>query len=276
MGIFDETVFDQIKNSYDSFTSVEKSIADFFFTNEEHIDFSSRHISSLLFVSEASLSRFAKKCGYKGFREFIFVYEKSISNKKRINITAMTQQVLGSYQTQLDASLQLVDEVQMHQIAKYLTEAKRVFVYGMGSSGIAADEFKLRFMGLGVFVDAVNDSHMIQVSSALTDSSDLVIGFSVSGTRPEVVSGLKRAHARGAKVLIFTSKSNAVLKSCCDEILLIAASDNTQDDITQISPQFPLLVMIDIFYQYFIHTDFYFQLSKHIEYIKIPPILEEE
>lgn len=275
MSIFDETVFEQIKNSYDSLTSVEKSIADFFLTNEQHIDFSSRHISSLLYVSEASLSRFAKKCGYKGFREFIFVYEKTFS-KKKINITTMTQQVLSSYQTQLDASLQLVDEVQMHQIAKYLTEAKRVFVYGMGSSGIAADEFKLRFMGLGVFVDAVNDSHMIQVSSALTDKDDLVIGFSVSGTRPEVVLGLKRAHARGAKVLIFTSKSNSVLENCCDEILLIAPGAASFEEPTQISPQFPLLVMTDIFYQYFINTDFYYQLSKQIDYVRIPPVLDEE
>ncbi|MDD3279601.1 MAG: MurR/RpiR family transcriptional regulator [Lachnospiraceae bacterium] len=275
MSILDETVYEQIKTVYNSLTSVEKNIADFFLENDQKMDFSSRHISSLLFVSEASLSRFAKKCGYKGFREFIFNYEKSFLAKKKINITAMTQQVLAAYQVQLDQSLQLVDEAQMHQIARYLTQAKRVFAYGMGSSGTAADEFKLRFMGLGVFVDAVSDSHMIQISSALTDTDDLVIGFSVSGTRPEVVSRLKRAHERGAKVLIFTSNTNAVIEDCCDEILLIAATAGKQTENARISPQFPLLVMTDIFYQYFIHTDFYFQLSKKIENIKIPPVLDE-
>lgn len=73
-------------NSYNNMTPVERSIADFFLSNTEKMDFSSKNISKRLYVSEAALSRFSKKCGYKGYRELIFSYEKDLEMifRKRI------------------------------------------------------------------------------------------------------------------------------------------------------------------------------------------------
>ena len=71
-----------IESYYHTFTPLERTIADFFIHNTEEQDFSSRNISGLLYVSEASLSRFAQKCGFHGYREFIYEYikEKNIYN----------------------------------------------------------------------------------------------------------------------------------------------------------------------------------------------------
>ena len=52
-------------NSYNNMTPVERSIADFFLSNTEKMDFSSKNISKRLYVSEAALSRFSKKCGIR-------------------------------------------------------------------------------------------------------------------------------------------------------------------------------------------------------------------
>lgn len=60
----------RIEANYHNFTNLEKTIADFFLNNTEKTDFSAKAISGKLFVSEASLSRFAKKIGYRGYREF--------------------------------------------------------------------------------------------------------------------------------------------------------------------------------------------------------------
>ena len=59
-------------------TAVERSVADFFIGNKDDMDFSSKNISRVLYVSEATLSRFSQKCGYKGYREFIFSYERDL------------------------------------------------------------------------------------------------------------------------------------------------------------------------------------------------------
>ena len=57
-----KSVIPVIESNYDNFTTVERSIADFFIYNREEMDFSAKAVAGKLFVSEASLSRFAKKC----------------------------------------------------------------------------------------------------------------------------------------------------------------------------------------------------------------------
>ena len=60
MEYYVKSVVPIIKMNYDNFTAVEKSIADFFIQNQEKVELSSKAMADRLFVSEASLSRFAQ------------------------------------------------------------------------------------------------------------------------------------------------------------------------------------------------------------------------
>ena len=62
MEYYVKSVVPIIESNYDKFTTVERNIADFFIQNRKKVDFSAKSIAERLFVSEASLSRFAKKC----------------------------------------------------------------------------------------------------------------------------------------------------------------------------------------------------------------------
>lgn len=242
-----------LKNSYHSFTSAERTIADFFLQNEEQTDLASRAIAGRLYVSEASLSRFAQKCGFKGYREFAYEYERYLAEGNKFSkIHFLTKKVLEVYQQLLDKSFDLVDEEQMRSIASHLSESRCVYVYGMGSSGIAAREMKLRFMRTGMLVEAITDSHMIKMNSALVDSSMMVIAISLSGKTPEILAGMKLAKANGAKVLLITANREAYEDA--DEVLRVAAFEELSKGM-DISPQFPILVMIDIFYSYYFDED---------------------
>lgn len=251
---YKSTIVPIIEAVYNNLTSLEKTIADFFIHNSQKIDFSAKNISEKLFVSEASLSRFAKKCGYKGYREFVFQYKDSfIGTEKKVG--DLTESVLNSYHELLYKSFNLVDEEQMNRISKLLTQKKRVFVYGKGSSGLAAKEMKLRFMRLGLDVEAVTDTHVMKMNSVRINNNCLVIGVSVSGKTSEVVSSIKAAKLNGASTIMITASKIDELMDICDEILLIGVLKNL-DMGNVISPQFPVLVMIDIFYSYFLNTDY--------------------
>ena len=65
---YEKSVIPLIESIYANLTPLEKTIADFFIKNREEMDFSSKCVSRRLYVSEASLSRFSKKCGFKGYR----------------------------------------------------------------------------------------------------------------------------------------------------------------------------------------------------------------
>ena len=81
MEYYVKSVVPIIEKNYDKFTTVEKSIADFFIHNQEKVDLSSKAMADRLYVSEASLSRFAQKCGYRGYREFVYQYEVTFVEK---------------------------------------------------------------------------------------------------------------------------------------------------------------------------------------------------
>ncbi len=250
-----------LNSSYSTFTAAEKTIAEFFINNMDKVDLSSKNISGKLYVSEASLSRFAQKCGFKGYREFAYEYGKYYDgDNKYSRFHYLTKKVLATYQQLLDMSLDIVNESQMERVAAYLFDSKCVYVYGMGSSGIAARELKLRFMRTGMLVEAITDTHMIKMNAALVDESMTVIGISLSGTTPEILSSIKLAKSRGARVLLITSNKGDFPD--VDEVLRVAEIPNLSHG-TDISPQFPILVMIDIFYTYYFNNDEFFNREKH-------------
>lgn len=255
----------KILKVYDEFTPVEKSVADFFLNNTKKINLQSKNLSKLLYVSEATLSRFAKKCGFKGYRELIFVYKKDLEGSvEEKDISTLSAQVRNIYWRLLEESYELLDEAQMKRIANMVNKCRRVCVYGMGSSGFAASEFRLRFMRTGLFVEAVTDSQMIQMYSALLDSEDLVIAISLSGKTKEILSGIQLAKEHNARIILITSNKDIARKEYCDEILYVATTKNLEGG-TMISPQFPVLVMIDIFYTYYVENDSFFKSQKHKE-----------
>lgn len=259
---YEKNIIPKIESLYSNFTPVEKNIADFFIHNTKNMDFSSRNISEKLYVSEASLSRFSKKCGFKGYREFLFVYKRSFEEEVPVIIENCTKKVLNTYQELLSKSYALVDENQMRRITKLLTIKKRVYVYGRGSSGLAAQEIKLRFMRIGVNVESITDSHIMKMNTVLLDSDCIVIGISVSGKTVEILNSLKAAKAKGATTILITSNNEYEFKDFCDELLLLAVKENL-DNGKAISPQFPILVMVDIFYTHFLHTDILNKESLH-------------
>ena len=81
MAFYHKSVQAVIRERYNDFTTAEKTIGDFFLKNQKDGDFSVKTIADSLYVSEASVSRFAKKCGYKGYREFVFQYRESLNGE---------------------------------------------------------------------------------------------------------------------------------------------------------------------------------------------------
>lgn len=56
-----------IESSIDSMTQLEKEIAHYFLY-EDPADLTTKAVTQVLHVSKASLTRFAQKCGFKGYR----------------------------------------------------------------------------------------------------------------------------------------------------------------------------------------------------------------
>lgn len=241
-----------VEANYESLSATDKVIADFFLRNRQLEDLSAKTLSRKLFVSKSALSRFAKKLGFKGYREFVSFYTEEISTSIDRRFTTLTQKVLYTYQELLEKSYSLIDEKQLKEIVELISSADKVFVYGYGNSGLCASEFKMRFMRLGLNVEAITDIHLMNMNDVLFKETDLLIAMSISGYPLE--EHIKAAKAHGAKVVTLTANMRPYIPKFSDQVVLCPSTKNL-DVGNVISPQFPLLLILDVIYTFYLGKD---------------------
>ena len=241
-----KSIIPLIEACYDNFTQSEKSIADFFINNKQDGDFSIKSVSERLFLSEASLSRFAKKCGLSGYRELVYQYRYSLEESKHI-VTRSTKTVMETYWEILNMTYNRRDERQIERIVRCFDKYKRVVVAGIGNSGLVASEMESRFMRVGVDIDSLTETDRIRMQTIFLDESSLVFGLSVSGKTEAVLFLLREAHKRNAKTVLITTRDRKEYHDFCDEIVL-SAYTNQLEAGNIVSPQLPLLLMTDVIY----------------------------
>ncbi|ORO76300.1 MurR/RpiR family transcriptional regulator [Streptococcus oralis] len=241
---------------FEELTELEQEIARYFLQVDTIVDdLSSQQVTQKLHVSQAALTRFAKKCGFTGYREFVFQYQHQASKPDTHSHkhSPLTKRVLRSYSTMREQTQDLIDEEQLERVAQLIDDAERVYFFGTGSSGLIAREMKLRFMRLGVVCEALTDQDGFAWTTSIMDENCLVLGFSLSGTTQSVLDSLLDAKEMGAKTILFTSAPNKNSQAYTETVLV--ASHSQSSYIQRISAQLPMLILIDLIYAYFLEIN---------------------
>lgn len=253
MAFYSKSMIPLIESKYNTFTQSEREIADFFIKNTNETDFSAQTMSEKIFVSKASLSRFAKKCGFQGYREFIYHYKETMSSEKKKEPKS-SKTVFETYHELLNKAYNLIDETQINKLVDLLYEKKRAIIFGLGSNGFAAREMESRFMRIGLDIDSLDQPDRIKMQAPFLDSNYVIIGLSLSGESKEVLYLLKEAKEKGAATVLITSNDKEYYQSFCDEVVIVASLSYMSSGDT-ISPQFPMLLAIDILYHEYVARD---------------------
>ncbi|MFS9281205.1 MurR/RpiR family transcriptional regulator [Streptococcus oralis] len=241
---------------FEELTELEQEIARYFLQAETiQDDLSSQQVTQKLHISQAALTRFAKKCGFTGYREFVFQYQHQASKADTHSHkhSPLTKRVLRSYSIMREQTQDLIDEEQLERVAQLIDDAERVYFFGTGSSGLIAREMKLRFMRLGVVCEALTDQDGFAWTTSIMDENCLVLGFSLSGTTQSVLDSLLDAKEMGAKTILFTSAPNKNSQAYTETVLV--ASHSQSSYIQRISAQLPMLILIDLIYAYFLEIN---------------------
>ena len=241
---------------FEELTELEQEIARYFLQTETiQDDLSSQQVTQKLHISQAALTRFAKKCGFTGYREFVFQYQHQADKQDTHSHkhSPLTKRVLRSYSIMREQTQDLIDEEQLERVAQLIDDAERVYFFGTGSSGLIAREMKLRFMRLGVVCEALTDQDGFAWTTSIMDENCLVLGFSLSGTTQSVLDSLLDAKEMGAKTILFTSAPNKNSQAYTETVLV--ASHSQSSYIQRISAQLPMLILIDLIYAYFLEIN---------------------
>ena len=253
-----------IEKNFEDMTQLEKSIGEFFIKNKSVRDFSSKGISGLLYVSEASLHRFAKKCGYKGYREFIFSYEKDIENERNNGtdekkVNQLIIKLKAAYTTLVEENFGLIKDNQIRKIATLLNSGKRVILTGSETENAVLEEYKLKYLKLGIDINTVTKKEFLEPSVDLLNKDSLVIVCDISGENDNLKTVVQKAKVKEADIVLITANEACEYADLCNEVIKVSYPKGL---VNVISMQMVILMTMDVIYSYCSANKNYFKAIK--------------
>ena len=227
-----------IRACMDSMTDTEKRIADYLLVHgSDAMHMNAKELSVSCDTSPAAVVRFAKKLGFKGFtalkldlaRESAQAAPDAFNSAilENDDLAAIISKAEKTHQRNTALTYQMINIATLQSAIDALLGARRVFLFGVGASGLLAMDFQYKCSRIGVPVFYHADSHTSLASAALLDKHDTVIAISYSGVTRETLLAAQSAHACGAKVIAITQGNLNPLARLADFPLCIPSEEST-------------------------------------------------
>lgn len=247
----------QIRSHYARLSEKEKKIADYILNNPENIIHSTiNDVAEDLNVADATVFRFCKRIGFKGFQAMKITLaaeiiepiqqiheEISESDDER----TVMEKVFQSNIHTLKSTLNLIDETAIEQAVDLLLNAGRVDFYGTGGSAVIAMDAYHKFIRTGIKVFTFMDSHFQIMSASQLTKHDVAVVISHSGINKDTINILKTAKKNGAKIIGITGYPKSPLAKNSD-VVLYTSAEETEYRSEALSSRIAQLSLIDALY----------------------------
>ncbi|MGN1392037.1 MAG: MurR/RpiR family transcriptional regulator [Sharpea porci] len=216
------TVMDHISVMYDQFFDSEKKIAKYILNNHKRVvDMTVSELAKESDVSEASVSRFCKRIGVKGFhqlkiglaKEMVETYgEGNISNDISCdNIGQSLQNILANKIEELKQTVNMIDPKEFEALLYAILDARAVQIVAVGNTiPVAIDgAFKLNELGIPTTAGTIWETQLSYTHTL--GEKDVLIAISNSGESNKVVEAVEIANKNGATTIGITNNPHSAI-----------------------------------------------------------------
>ena len=246
-------------------TKSEIKIADYLIENiGDLVTMNSYDLAHTLGIGQATSVRFAKKLGYKTFRDlteeikgmdYENIYENEINVKEHLDLTNL--KIVNQYKKIIEFTHDLNSSDDFMTIIRLISGASNIVIFGIGNSSIAASDFykKLKMIGFNIFYSS--DVHLtFSVISKLTED-DLLILISDSGETSEVIKAAELAKENDILTVSITNFAKNKLNSISDFVLKSINFDLDMDvRIDSTASRISQLMILDTLFINILKEDF--------------------
>lgn len=250
-----------IQVSYNQFTKTEKKIAEFVIKNTNQVLFMSiTDLADACKVADASVHRFCRTMGLKGYQEFKMKLSLSMSPDEgsaketqdsllKLDSLGFTlDKILQGHISALKETRLLIQEEEVEKTLRMMEEAKTIYFFGVGDSLLSAKEARNKFLRITNKVSCVDDPHMQAMTASMADEKDLIVIISYSGSTKDNVHVAKIAKKSGAKVVGITRFLKSPLTSYTDTLLVCGSNEGPLDG-GSMGAKLSQLYIIDVLFQ---------------------------
>jgi RpiR family transcriptional regulator, carbohydrate utilization regulator len=212
-------------------------------------------------VSKPTVVRFCRSVGYDGLADFKlklagtvnegvpFVHRavdeddkprdivvKVIDNAASALLAFRNDAATASFERAIDA------------LAAACKSGRRIEFYGVGNSGIVAQDAQHKFFRLGVTAAAISDGHVQVMSATMLQPGDCAVIISNSGRSRDLLDATEIARRKGATTIVITASGSPLARAAggAQQILLAADHPEDYDRYSPMVSRLLHLIIIDI------------------------------
>lgn len=218
------SVLDNITVLYDQLFDAEKKIAKYILNNpKEVVDMTVSELAQTSDVSIASVSRFCRKVGLKGFaqlkislaQELVDTHKSGeVSNEISVeDIPQSLQNILANKITELKQTVNQINTDEFKAILEGIRDASRVQVVAVGNTiPVAIDAaFKFNELGIPTTAGTIWETQLSYSFTFTLGKGDVLIAISNSGESDKVLEAVKIANKNGAMTLGITNSAHSAI-----------------------------------------------------------------
>jgi RpiR family transcriptional regulator, carbohydrate utilization regulator len=208
-------------------------------------------------VSKPTVVRFCRSVGYDGLSDFKLKLAGSVSEgvpfihrsvdpddkTSDVLVKVIDNTVAAFLKYRNDASTVAIEKAVEALVATHRT-GRRIEFYGVGNSGIVAQDAQHKFFRLGVNTIAYSDGHMQVMSATLLGPGDCLIVISNSGRTRDLVDACEIARKNGATTIVMTATGSPLASA--GHIHLAADHPEGYDRYSPMVSRLLHLVIIDV------------------------------
>lgn len=225
----------RIRTNYEQLTNLEKKVADYLMNNDTHaFEETINVIAVRVGVSTATITRFCRKLGFKGFNELQFYVERELLSPigetgqidRNDSVKVLKQKMFGFNKRVIDDTMMVLDDGEVEKAIDVIAKARKVNLYGEGGSGSAVKTAYNLFLQIGLPCEAFGDVFHEVMSAALMKKNDVALGISFSGSSLNTVEALRVAREQGATTICITGIVSSPITKQADIALYISSKES--------------------------------------------------
>ncbi|WP_396438058.1 MurR/RpiR family transcriptional regulator [Limnohabitans sp.] len=208
-------------------------------------------------VSKPTVVRFCRSVGYDGLSDFKlklagsvnegvpFIHRSVDADDKTsdIAVKVIDNTVAAFLKYRNDASFFALEHAAQALAATQKTN-RRIEFYGVGNSGIVAQDAQHKFFRLGVNAIAYSDGHMQVMSASMLQPGDCAVIISNSGRTRDLMDACDIAKKQGATTIVITASGSPLASA--GHIHLTADHPEGYDKYSPMVSRLLHLLIIDI------------------------------
>ncbi len=258
--IMEANAFEKISNMYYHLTSAEKKVADCVIIHQRDTQYMSiSELAESCGVAEATVSRFVKRLGYKGFNAFKLAVANSTAGRggsgnplygeilPEDTVADMCQKLYAANVDAMEQTLALLRPEALRAAGDLLVSAEKVLCMGQGGSMVIAQEAAHLFSTVFGNYFPVYDSHVQIMTASHLGERDVILYLSYSGATRDMLEVARLAREKGAKIVLVTRFPKSPGAALAD-VILQCGTNESPFQMGSVAARIAMIFVLDVLF----------------------------